>query len=291
MNATAALQFFFSGLTNGAIYAFVALGIAVTFASSGVVNFAQGQFVMLGGVVAVIVNAAGLPVLAAMVGGVLAAMIAGYVMGRVFILYMLPSGEFAVILVTLALSITIEAFAVVVLGPDPLTMPSLFDVDPIMVGTASITIDSVVILCAIVVTLGVFSIFLAKTRWGRAMRATSVDRTVASSLGINVGSVITSAFVLSGFFGSLAGILLTSLISTGPQVGFAMTLKGITAAALGGMASPVVAVLGGLLLGLVEAAATGYISSVYQNVISFSLLLFVLWLRPQGLLTVQARQL
>jgi branched-chain amino acid transport system permease protein len=291
MNATAALQFFFSGLTNGAVYAFVALGIAVTFASSGVVNFAQGQFVMIGGVVAVILNTAGLPVLAAMVGGVLAAMIVGYVMGRVFILYMLPSGEFAVILVTLALSITIEAFAVVVLGPDPLTMPSLFDLDPIMVGAASITIDSVVILGAIVVTLGIFSIFLAKTRWGRAMRATSVDRTVASSLGINVGGVITSAFVLSGFFGSLAGVLLTSQISTGPQVGFAMTLKGITAAALGGMASPVGAVLGGLLLGLVEAAATGYISSVYQNVISFSLLLFVLWLRPQGLLTIQARQL
>lgn len=291
MNSAAALQFFFSGLTSGTIYAFVALGIAVTYGSSGVVNFAQGQFVMIGGVVAVLLYSYDLSVPLAMTGGVVTAMVAGYIMGRAFILPMLPSGEFPVILVTLALGIVIEALAVVLLGTDPMIMPSLFDLDPVMVGSASITVDSLVIMAAMAATLIVFSLFISRTRWGRAMRATSIDRTVASSLGVNVRAVITSAFVLSAFFGALAGVLLTPLIATGPQVGFMMTLKGITAAALGGMASPIGAVLGGLLLGLVEAATTGYISSVYQNVISLSLLLCVLWFRPQGLLTVRARHI
>lgn len=291
MSSSALLQFLFSGITSGAVYAFVALAFSVTYNSSGIVNFAQGQFVMIGGMVAASLNASfGVPVFSAMVLGVIAAGLSGLIMGAGFILPMLRLGEFTLILVTLGLGIVIEALALAIWGTDPLALPSLFEVETIRVGGAYLTIDSILIVSAIVLTLLLFSLFIRYTRWGRAMRATSIDTSVAASLGVNVPLTIVLAFVLSAIFGGLAGVLLTPLISTGAQVGLLMTLKGFTAAVLGGIASPVGSVLGGFLLGLIEAMATGYISSTYQNAIGLTLLILLLMVRPQGLFTRATRQ-
>jgi branched-chain amino acid transport system permease protein len=291
MSSSALLQFLFSGITSGAVYAFVALAFSVTYNSSGIVNFAQGQFVMIGGMVAASLNASfGVPVFSAMVLGVIAAGLSGLIMGAGFILPMLRLGEFTLILVTLGLGIVIEALALAIWGTDPLALPSLFEVETIRVGGAYLTIDSILIVSAIVLTLLLFSLFIRYTRWGRAMRATSIDTSVAASLGVNVPLTIVLAFVLSAIFGGLAGVLLTPLISTGAQVGLLMTLKGFTAAVLGGIASPVGSVLGGFLLGLIEAMATGYISSTYQNAIGLTLLILLLMVRPQGLFTHATRQ-
>ncbi len=291
MSTSALLQFLFSGITSGAVYAFVALAFSVTYNSSGIVNFAQGKFEMIGGMVAASLNASfGVPVFSAMVLGVVAAGLSGLIMGAGFILPMLRLGEFTLILVTLGLGIVIEALALAIWGTDPLALPSLFEVETIRLGGAYLTIDSILIVSAIVLTLLLFSLFIRYTRWGRAMRATSIDTSVAASLGVNVPLTIVLAFVLSAIFGGLAGVLLTPLISTGAQVGLLMTLKGFTAAVLGGIASPVGSVLGGFLLGLIEAMATGYISSTYQNAIGLTLLILLLMIRPQGLFTRATRQ-
>ena len=291
MSTSALLQFLFSGITSGAVYAFVALAFSVTYNSSGIVNFAQGQFVMIGGMVAASVHATlGVPVFGAMVLGVAAAGLSGLIMGAGFILPMLSLGEFTLILVTLGLGIVIEALALAIWGTDPVALPSLFEVETIRVGGAYLTIDSILIVAMILMTLVLFSLFIRYTRWGRAMRATSIDTSVAASLGVNVPLTIVLAFVLSAIFGGLAGVLLTPLISTGAQVGLLMTLKGFTAAVLGGIASPVGSVLGGFLLGLIEAMATGYISSTYQNAIGLTLLILLLMVRPQGLFTRSTRQ-
>lgn len=291
MDASAALQFVFSGLTIGAIYAFVALGVSIVYTSSGVVNFAQGQFVMIGGMVAATTNAAlGWPVPLAMGAGVAAAAVSGAIIGRAFILPMLPAGEFPLILVTLGLSVVIEAAAVVIWGTDPLILDSLLRIEPLRIAGATLGPDSMVIVAVILAVLLAFSLFLARTRWGRAMRATAIDRTVAASLGVNARFVIVLTFTLSAAFGGLAGVLLTPLISTSSQAGLLMTLKGFTAAVLGGMASPIGAVAGGFLLGIVEALSSGYISSTYQNVIASAILILLLIVRPQGLFTAFSRQ-
>jgi len=291
MSLSAFLQFVFSGLTSGAVYAFVALAFSVTFSSSGIVNFAQGQFVMLGGMVAASLHAGfDVPVLPAMMLGVAAAGIAGLVMGAGFILPMLRLGEFTLILITLGLSIVFEAVALIVWGTDPLALSSLIDAEALRVGGASLTIDSVIIIAMIFVTLTGYQLFARFTRWGRAMRATSIDPSVAASLGVNVSLTIVLAFVLSAVFGGLAGVLLTPLISTGAQTGLLMTLKGFTAAVLGGMGSPMGSVAGGFLLGMIEAMTTGFISSTYQNAIALTLLILFLMVRPEGLFTKRSRQ-
>jgi branched-chain amino acid transport system permease protein len=291
MSFSAFLQFVFSGLTSGAVYAFVALAFSVTFSSSGIVNFAQGQFVMLGGMVAASLHAGfDVPVLPAMMLGVAAAGIAGLVMGAGFILPMLRLGEFTLILITLGLSIVFEAVALIVWGTDPLALSSLIDAEALRVGGASLTIDSVIIIAMIFVTLTGYQLFARFTRWGRAMRATSIDPSVAASLGVNVSLTIVLAFVLSAVFGGLAGVLLTPLISTGAQTGLLMTLKGFTAAVLGGMGSPIGSVAGGFLLGMIEAMTTGFISSTYQNAIALTLLILFLMVRPEGLFTKRSRQ-
>jgi len=291
MSFSAFLQFVFSGLTSGAVYAFVALAFSVTFSSSGIVNFAQGQFVMLGGMVAASLHAGfDIPVLPAMMLGVAAAGVAGLVMGAGFILPMLRLGEFTLILITLGLGIVFEAVALIVWGTDPLALSSLIGAEALRVGGASLTIDSVIIIAMIFVTLTGYQLFARFTRWGRAMRATSIDPSVAASLGVNVSLTIVLAFVLSAMFGGLAGVLLTPLISTGAQTGLLMTLKGFTAAVLGGMGSPIGSVAGGFLLGMIEAMTTGFISSTYQNAIALTLLILFLMVRPEGLFTKRSRQ-
>jgi branched-chain amino acid transport system permease protein len=291
MPLSSLLQFLFSGVTSGAVYAFVALAFSVTYTGSGIVNFAQGQFVMIGGMVAASLYAAfDVPVPLAMLLGIAAAGLSGLIMGAAFILPMLAHGEFVLILITLGLSIVIEALAIVGWGTDPYSLPSLIDVGALRIFGASLTVDAIIIVVMIFATLGLFELFARYTRWGRAMRATSIDPTVAASLGINVSLTIVLAFVFSATFGGLAGVLLTPLISTGAQVGLLMTLKGFTAAVLGGISSPVGSVLGGFLLGLIEAIATGYISSTYANAIGLAVLIVLLTVRPEGLLTRKTRQ-
>lgn len=291
MSLSASLQFLFSGLTSGAVYAFVALAFSITFTSSGIVNFAQGQFVMIGGMVATSLYAAfELPVSLAMLLGVTAAGFAGLIMGALFILPVLALGEFTLILVTLGLSIVFEGLAIVTWGTDPLSLPSLFDLRPVRVAGASITVDALIIIGSIFVVLLGFQLFARYTRWGRAMRATSIDPSVAASLGVNISLTIILAFVMSATFGGLAGVLLTPLISTGAQIGLLMTLKGFTAAVLGGISSPTGSVAGGFLLGLIEAMSTGFISSTYANAIALSLLILLLIVRPEGLFTGKVRQ-
>lgn len=290
MSHSVFLQFVFSGLTSGAVYAFVALAFSVTFSSSGIVNFAQGQFVMVGGMAAASLNSTfDVPVFMAMMLGVAVSGIAGLVIGVGFILPMLHRGEFTLILITLGLGIVFEAVALIVWGTDPQSLGSLIDTDALRLGGASLTMDSMIIIVMVFVTLAGYYVFARFTRWGRAMRATSIDPSVAASLGVNVSLTIVLAFVLSALFGGLAGALLTPLISTGAQTGLLMTLKGFTAAVLGGIGSPIGSVAGGFLLGMIEAMTTGFVSSTYQNAIALTLLILFLMLRPEGLFTKRSR--
>jgi len=164
------------------------------------------------------------------------------------------------------------------------------DVETVRIGGAYLSIDSILIVAMILVTLVTFSLFYPLHALGSRDAGDLHRHTVASSLGVNVPMTIVFAFVLSAFFGGLAGVLLTPLISTSAQTGLLMTLKGFTGAVLGGISSPVGSVIGGFMLGLIEAFATGFISSTYQNAIGLGLMILLLMARPQGLFTRTTRQ-
>jgi branched-chain amino acid transport system permease protein len=285
------LQSLFSGLTMGAVYAFVALGFSVTYSSSGIINFAQGEFVMLGGIIAAtLFTLLGWPVLAAMAGGVVATAVIGLVVGHFFIRPMYRATEFRKILVTLGLATLLQVFALIIWRTDPWSFPPLLGTGILRVGPATITLSSVVVIVVTLVTLAAYLAYMRRSRWGRAMVATSINSHVAAALGVNVPVVIALAFVLSAAFGGLAGVLLTPIVAMDYQVGFLMSIKGFTAAVLGGMGSASGAVVGGFVLGLAEALGSGVISSGYRDVVALGILIALLMIRPEGLLGRRVRR-
>jgi branched-chain amino acid transport system permease protein len=291
VTSTTLLQSLFSGLTMGAVYAFVALGFSVTYSSSGIVNFAQGEFVMLGGIIAAsLVTLFGWPVPAAMLGGVAAAAVIGLVIGQCFIRPMYRATEFRKILVTLGVATMLQVLALIVWRTDPWSFPPVLGKGLLRLGQATITLSSVLVIAVTLVTLAAYLVYMRRSRWGRAMVATSINSHVAAALGVNVPVVVAVAFGISAAFGGLAGVLLTPIVAMDYQVGFLMSIKGFTAAVLGGMGSAPGAVAGGFVLGLAEALGSGVISSGYRDVVSLGILLLLLMIRPEGLLGRRVRR-
>jgi len=291
VTSTTLLQSLFSGLTMGAVYAFVALGFSVTYSSSGIVNFAQGEFVMLGGIIAAsLVTLFGWPVPAAMLGGVAAAAVIGLVIGQFFIRPMYRATEFRKILVTLGVATMLQVLALIIWRTDPWSFPPVLGAGILRVGRATITLSSVLVIAVTLVTLAAYLAYMRRSRWGRAMVATSINSHVAAALGVNVPVVVALAFGISAAFGGLAGVLLTPIVAMDYQVGFLMSIKGFTAAVLGGMGSAPGAVVGGFVLGLAEALGSGVISSGYRDVVSLGILLVLLMVRPEGLLGQRVRR-
>lgn len=281
---TELFQFVAAGLTLGAIYALVALGFSITFSATGVVNFAQGEFVMLGGLIAATLHTRGGWALIVAIAASLAVTAAvGALLGLV-IRRLEHAGEFRLVLVTLAAGITIQALALAIFGTDPTRFASPFGNRIVRLGGVTITWHSILVI-AVTVTIMLSTVaFLRRTRWGRAMVATSIDRTAAASLGINTRRVIALSFVLAALLGGLGGVIITPISATSYQVGFLMSLKGFAAAVFGGMGNVAGAVVGGFSIGIIEALGTGFISSGYKNAITLGVMILVLMVRPQGIL-------
>jgi branched-chain amino acid transport system permease protein len=291
MTVATLLQSLFSGLTMGAVYAFVALGFSITYRSSGIVNFAQGEFVMLGGIIAAtLVTLLHWPVPIAMAGGVLATAVIGLAVGQFFIRPMHRATEFRKILVTLGVATALQVLALIIWGTDPWSFPPVLGAGLIRVGQATMTLSSALVIIVTLVTLAAYVVYVRRSRWGRAMVATSINSQVASALGVNVPVVVAIAFLLSATFGGLAGVLLTPIVAMDYQVGFLMSIKGFTAAVLGGMGSAPGAVAGGFVLGLAEALGSGVISSGYRDVVALGILIALLMVRPEGLFGRRVRR-
>src|SRR5215212_5178790 len=227
------LQFLFSGLTVGAVYAMVALGFTLIYNASDVVNFAQGEFVMIGGMATVFAVAAGVP---------------------------LPLAALLAIVAAIAVGLLLNALAI----------------EPAR-GASAVTL--------IIITIGA-SIFLrglAQVLFDKAVLATAANRLAAQLVGINTRIIMMIAFGASAAIGALAGIFITPITLTSYDVGTLLALKGFAAAMLGGMGSPLGAILGGLLLGLFESFSAGYLSSAYKDAVAFLTILVVLFLMPSGL--------
>lgn len=278
------MQFLLSGLTVGAVYALVALGFTIIYNASTVANFAQGEFVMLGGMITAFAFKAGAPLpLAALLAIVLTAAI-GVALNKLAIEPARGAPVVSLIIITIGASIFIRGVTSVVFDKQLHRFPAISSDEAIRILGATILPQSLwVIGGALAIFIGLW-LFFTRTLTGRAVLATSNNRIAAVLMGINTRYVMTLSFALSAAVGAVAGVLVTPITLTSYDIGLTMALKGFAAAMLGGMGNPKGALLGGLILGLMESFTAGYLSSQYKDAAAFVVILAVLFLMPQGLL-------
>ncbi len=277
------LQFLLSGVTVGAVYALVALGFTIIYNASDVVNFAQGEFVMLGGMITVMAYTAGAPLPLAALVAILVTAALGVAMNKLAIEPARGAPVVSLVIITIGVSIFIRGAAQLVFGKQIHTFPAFSGDDPLRILGATILPQSLwVIAGSVAVFVGLW-LFFTRTLLGRAVLATSNNRLAAQLVGINTPFVMTLSFAMSAGIGALAGVLVTPITMTSYDVGLAFALKGFAAAMLGGMGNPKGALAGGFLLGVLEGLTAGYISSQYKDAAAFIVILAVLFFLPQGL--------
>lgn len=277
------VQFLISGLTVGAVYALVALGFTLVYNASDVVNFAQGEFVMLGGMVTVFATAAGVPLPLAAVLAVCVSVIVGLLLYWLAIEPARDASPVTLIIITIGASILLRGAAQILFDKQFHKLPSISGDTPVHLLGATVQPQSFWVLGGTAVIVILLYVFLERTVLGKAVLATAANRLAARLVGINTATVMALAFGGSAAIGAVAGILITPITLTSYDVGTLLALKGFAAAMLGGMGNPLGAVAGGLLLGLLEAFGVGYISSTYKDAFAFIVILLVLFAMPQGL--------
>ncbi len=277
------LQFLLSGITVGAVYALVALGFTIIFNASGVVNFSQGEFVMLGGMSTVFLLDAGVPMLPAAVAAILIACAVGIALNKLAIQPARGASVVTLIIITIGASIFLRGAAQIVFDKQLHRFPSFSGDEPLVIGGATILPQSLwVIFGAVAVFTGLY-FFFTRSLMGKAVLATANNPLAARLVGVNTNFVMTLSFTLSAAIGAFAGVLVTPITLTSYDIGIALALKGFAAAVLGGMGSPFGALVGGLLVGLIEAMTAGYISSDYKDAAAFIVILAVLFVMPHGI--------
>ncbi len=275
------LQLTVAGLSQGAIYALVAMGFVAIFSVSGVINLAQGEFAALAGLVALSVVGAGLPLpVAAMVALVSVAIVA-VLMQRLTIAPVKNMTTLTSIILTLGVSTALKALMLLLYGPEGRGLPPLPGPD-LVVGGVSIRAQELWILGVTAVVALAVTVFYDRTLMGKALRACSEQPVAAQLVGISPRTAATVAFAVAGLLGAVAGVLASPISLTQWDSGLILGLKGFVAATLGGLVSIRGAVLGGILLGVLESLVAGYIDSGYRDAVAFVLLIVVLVARPQG---------
>jgi len=277
------LQFLFSGITVGATYALVGLGFSIIYNASNVINFAQGEFVMLGGMATVFLYDAGLPMPLAMAMAVAITVVAGMALERFAVEPAKGASIVTLIIITIGASIFLRGLAEVLLGRIFRSLPPISGSVSINIGGALVMPQSLWVIGGTIVTVTALGWFFNRTMTGKAMVASASNPVAARLVGINPNFILLLSFALSAMLGSIAGILITPISLAYPSVGIMLGLKGFCAAILGGLGNPMGAVLGGLIVGISEAMTAGYISSAYKDAVAFIIILGVLFLRPNGL--------
>jgi branched-chain amino acid transport system permease protein len=279
-----AVQFLASGLTAGSIYALVALGFSIIFNASRVINFAQGEFVMIGGMSAVSLVATGVPMPLAILGAIGIAAIVGLALERLAVGRAKNADVVTLIIITIGASIFLRGLAQLIWDKRIHPLPPLSGDTPISFLGATIVPQSLWVLGATVAVVIALSWFFRRTVLGKAMLATSYNPLAAQLVGIDVKKVLFASFGLAAGLGALAGVLIAPITFASYDVGIMLGLKGFAAAILGGLGSFPGAIVGGLVLGLLESLGAGYVSSAYKDVLAFVLILVVLFFRPDGIL-------
>ena len=277
------LQFLFSGITVGSTYALAALGFTLIYNSSNVINFAQGEFIMPGGLLSVYFSQTGLPMPIAFMLAILIPAVVGILMEKLTIEPVKGAETVTLIIITIGASLFIRGLIQVWLGKSTFSLPAFSGETPIILFGAAIQPQSLWVLGVTAIVVAALWYFFSRTLSGKAMLATSFNQTAAQLVGVNTSKVLFISFGLSAALGALGGILLTPVTMTSYDVGIMLGLKGFVAAVVGGLGNGLGAVISGLLVGVLESMGAGYISSAYKDAIPFILILLVLFFMPRGL--------
>lgn len=277
------LQFLFSGLTVGATYALAALGFTLIYNASNVINFAQGEFIMLGGMLTVFFAASGLPLPLAVALAIVVPAIVGLLVVKLAIEPAKGAEVVSLIIITIGASLVIRGLVQIWLGKGTHGLAPFSDAGPLEIGGAALMPQSLWVLGATSTIVLALWLFFNRSVAGKAILATSANPLAAQLVGINTQWVLLVSFALSAAMGAVGGIMLTPLTMTSYDVGIMLGLKGFVAAVVGGLGNGLGAVAGGLLVGIVEAMAAGYVSSAYKDAVPFLLIFVILFFMPRGL--------
>ena len=284
------LQFLIAGLKNGSIYALVALGFTIVYAATGAINFAQGEFYMLGGMLGVWFFGLGLPLPLAVVLAVIGTACIGALFEILAVRPIASGDPLRIIMVTIGGSVVLRQMALHLFGPDELPLPPFTAGPSLRALGAAVERQTVWIWLLTFLAVLVLAYVYRRTMFGKAMRATSMRRDAARLVGIDASRMVTASFALAAALGALGGLVVAPLTQTAFDVGAGIGVKGFAAAILGGLGNPIAAVGGGLILGLLESLTAGYLNPLYKDAVALVVLLAVLFLRPSGLLGGKGRE-
>jgi branched-chain amino acid transport system permease protein len=293
MNAAQVIELLAGGFAIGCIYSLIALGFTMIIRATGVLNFAQGEIVMLGAMFGLTVyRFVPLPFIGLFVAGMAFSAVMAVVIElgvyRTFRIRRVPLTN--IIISTIAMSILLQNGAHLVWGSEPMPYPRLFASDVYAIGTMRIAPQLLWIIVLALVAMALLQMFLKLTRTGRAMQAAAQDPAAAQLMGINLTGTTACTYGIAGALGGAAGVLLGSLFYASFNMGFLPGIKAFVAATLGGLGSIAGAMVGGVVFGLIETFAANWISTAYKDAIGMALLILILLTMPQGLAGVARRE-
>ncbi len=275
-----------NGLRTGSIYALIALGYTMVYGIAKMINFAHGDIIMVGAyALYVFVVRLNMPVSGAVLLTIVICALLGITIERIAYKPLRKAPSLAVLITAIGVSFFLQNAALLIFTANPKPFASIVKIEPIKIGNISIAGITVVTLLVTLVTMIVLTLFINKTKAGSAMRAVSEDKGAAQLMGINVNKTISLTFAIGSALAAIAGILFISQYqSVNPSLGAIPGIKAFVAAVLGGIGSVPGAMLGGIILGIIESISKAYISSELADAIVFGVLILVLLLKPSGLL-------
>ncbi|MCL7486968.1 MAG: branched-chain amino acid ABC transporter permease [Desulfobulbaceae bacterium] len=278
------LQYLFAGITYGIIYAIVAIGFNIIYNTTGIINFAQGEFLMLGGMISISLLHF-MPLPAAITVAVVITMLVGALIEIVFIRWIENPSVLRMIVITIGISIIIREAALHIWGESVRALPYFIGSAVTSVSILGTKISPQVLIvigvCSVVVVF--LSFFFKFTSIGREMRACAANRRAATLCGINVKNMVTFSFMLSAGIGALAGAVMSPITYSQYDNGTGLAIKGFTVAIMGGLGNSPGAVAAGLMLGIIEAFSISVLPLAFQDAVAIAILLIILFIRPHGL--------
>ncbi|MCH5257187.1 MAG: branched-chain amino acid ABC transporter permease [Lachnospiraceae bacterium] len=280
------LNYLINGISLGSVYAIIALGYTMVYGIAKMLNFAHGDVIMIGGYVAFCTTSyLGWPVIPSVLVSIFVCMVLGIVIERLAYKPLRSATSLAVLITAIGVSYFLQNIALLIWTSNPKAFPNMVTLPSLVIGSLQISSVALVTIIANIVIMIVLTLFTSKTKMGKAMRAVSEDKDAARLMGINVDATISLTFAIGSGLAAIAGVLLCSAYPTlMPTTGAMPGIKAFTAAVFGGIGSIPGAMLGGILLGIIEIFGKAYISTQLSDAIVFSVLILILLVKPTGLL-------
>ena len=288
------LQYLINGISIGSVYAIIALGYTMVYGIAKMLNFAHGDVIMVGAYISFCVTSyLGLPAVVSILVAVVVCTVLGILIEGLAYKPLRGTPSLAVLITAIGVSYFLQNAAQLIWSSAPKNFTSIVKMDPISLANGDLIITGEVLVTVFVSALVMIglTLFTGKTRTGKAMRAVSEDRDAAQLMGINVNQTISTTFAIGSALAAVAGVLLCSTVPTlQPTTGAMPGIRAFTAAVFGGIGSIPGAMLGGILLGLIETFSKAYISTQFSDAVVFSVLIIILLVKPAGLLGKQIQE-